>query len=125
MPSREDSTTSGPGLKARLHLGDTLLLCTDGLPEHMSDGDIQALPQAHEAFRQFVEAATHTGGTDHITVIVTRRQDPVPDMSAAEEAAVLTARRGPGHLSQSSASRPNPGTPQRCVQADERPKHGL
>jgi serine/threonine protein phosphatase PrpC len=32
--------------KARLHLGDTLLLCTDGLPEHVPDGDIQALPQA-------------------------------------------------------------------------------
>ena len=24
----------------------TLLLCTDGLPEHVLDGDIQALPQA-------------------------------------------------------------------------------
>jgi hypothetical protein len=90
----------------------------------MPDGDIQALPQAHEAHRRFVEAATRTGGMDNITVIVTRRQDPVPDMIAAEEAAVLTARRGPGHLPQSSASRPNPGMPQRCVQADERLKHG-
>jgi Magnesium chelatase, subunit ChlI len=32
--------------KARLHAGDTLLLCTDGLPTHLPDGDIQALPQA-------------------------------------------------------------------------------
>jgi serine/threonine protein phosphatase PrpC len=53
--------------KARLHAGDTLLLCTDGLPEHMPDGDIQALPQAREARRQFVEAATRAGGTDNIT----------------------------------------------------------
>jgi hypothetical protein len=32
--------------KARLHVGDTLRLCTDGLPEHVLDGDIHALPQA-------------------------------------------------------------------------------
>jgi serine/threonine protein phosphatase PrpC len=32
--------------RARLHVGDTLLLCTDGLPTHVPDGDIQALPQA-------------------------------------------------------------------------------
>jgi serine/threonine protein phosphatase PrpC len=32
--------------KARLHAGDTLLLCTDGLPKHVPNGDIQALPKA-------------------------------------------------------------------------------
>jgi serine/threonine protein phosphatase PrpC len=32
--------------RARLHVGDTLFLCTDGLPTHVPDGDIQALPQA-------------------------------------------------------------------------------
>jgi hypothetical protein len=110
--------------EAKLHVGDTLLLCTDGLLEHMPDGDIQALSQAREACRQFVEAAKRAGGMDNSIIIVTHLRDPVPDTVAAE-AAVLTARRGHGHPSQSSASRPNPGTLQRCVQAEERPKHGL
>ena len=54
-------------------------------------------PQARKACRQFVGAAKRAGGTDNIIVIVTRRRDPVPNTVAAEEAVVLTARRGHGH----------------------------
>jgi serine/threonine protein phosphatase PrpC len=77
--------------KARLHAGDTLLLCTDGLPTHVPDGDIQALPQARETCRQLVEPAKRAGGTDNITVIVARLRDPAQDTVAAEEEAVPTA----------------------------------
>ena len=81
--------------KARLHAGDTLLLCTDGLPKHVPDDDIRALLQvkepARETCRQLVEAASRAGGTDNITVIVARLRDPVPDTVAAEEAVVPTA----------------------------------
>jgi serine/threonine protein phosphatase PrpC len=81
--------------KARLHAGDTLLLCTDGLSKHVPDGDIQALLQAREpareTCRQLVEAANRAGGTDNITVIIARLRHPVPDTVAAEEAAVPTA----------------------------------
>jgi serine/threonine protein phosphatase PrpC len=53
--------------KARLHVGDTSVLCTDGLPTRVPDGNIQALPQARETRRQLVEAASRAGGMDNIT----------------------------------------------------------
>jgi hypothetical protein len=60
--------------KARLQVGDTLLLCTDGLPTYVPDSTIRALLQAQaparETCRRLVEAATRAGGTDNITVIV-------------------------------------------------------
>jgi hypothetical protein len=74
--------------KARLHVGDILRLCTDGLPTHVPDGDLHALPQARETWRQRVEAATRAGRTDKITVIVAQLRDPVPGTVTAEEAAV-------------------------------------
>ena len=81
--------------KARLHTGDTLLLCTDGLPRHVSDPEIMGLLQAREpaqeTCRRLVEAANQAGGTDNITVIVARLRDPLPDTVAAEEAVVPTA----------------------------------
>jgi PPM family protein phosphatase len=81
--------------KARLHTGDTLLLCTDGLPRHVSDPEIMGLLQAREPAREtcrrLVEAANQAGGTDNITVIVARLRDPLPDTVAAEEAVVPTA----------------------------------
>jgi serine/threonine protein phosphatase PrpC len=80
--------------KARLQAGDTLLLCTDGLPKHVPDPDIQALLQAREpareTCRQLVEAANRAGGTDHITVIVARLRHPAQDTAAAEQAAATT-----------------------------------
>jgi serine/threonine protein phosphatase PrpC len=80
--------------KARLQAGDTLLLCTDGLPKHVPDPDIQALLQAREpareTCRQLVEAANRAGGTDHITVIVARLRHPAQDAAAAEQAAAST-----------------------------------
>jgi serine/threonine protein phosphatase PrpC len=52
--------------KARLHAGDPLLLCIDGLPKHVPDGNIQALLQtrepARETCRRLVEAANQAGG---------------------------------------------------------------
>jgi protein phosphatase len=77
--------------KARLHAGDTLLLCTDGLPKHVPDPNIRALLQARkparETCRQLVEAANRAGGTDNITVIVARLRHPAQDTPAAERAA--------------------------------------
>jgi serine/threonine protein phosphatase PrpC len=81
--------------KARLHAGDTLLLCTDGLPKHVPDADIRALLQAREparaTCRRLVESANRGGGTDNITVIVARLGDLAPDTVVAEEAAAPTA----------------------------------
>jgi transposase-like protein len=52
-------------------VGDTLLLCTDGLPKHVPDGDIHALLQAREPCRQLVEAATRV-----LTKAIRRHGEP-------------------------------------------------
>jgi PPM family protein phosphatase len=88
--------------KARLHAGDTLFLCTDGLPKHVPDAAIGALLQAREPAREtcrkLVEAANSAGGTDHTTVIVAR----------LEACGQADGAQRPAHLPPPSASRPNP-----------------
>ena len=60
--------------KATLKLGDTLLLCTDGLTTSLNDEQIKAILDrklgAAETCRQLVEAANAQGGRDNITVVV-------------------------------------------------------
>jgi protein phosphatase len=77
--------------KATLQGGDTLLLCTDGLPKHVADRDISILLQAQEpaqeTCRKLVEAANSAGGTDNITVIVARFPRRAQDPAAAAEVA--------------------------------------
>jgi PPM family protein phosphatase len=56
--------------------GDTLLLCTDGLTKHVPDARIAELmtkaASAKEACAILVGAALEDGGSDNITVVVTR-----------------------------------------------------
>jgi PPM family protein phosphatase len=56
--------------------GDTLLLCTDGLTKHVADARIAELlagaGSAKEACAGLVDAALADGGSDNITVVVTR-----------------------------------------------------
>jgi PPM family protein phosphatase len=82
--------------RADLALGDTLLLCTDGLTQHVSDADIARLlgpsgPSA-EACGRLVEAANAAGGSDNVTVVVARFRETGPD----EEAATAAAAANPG-----------------------------
>lgn len=62
--------------KIELAIGDTLLLCTDGLNKHVPDGQISELLNAdvdtEEVCRRLVDAANNAGGTDNITVVVAR-----------------------------------------------------
>jgi PPM family protein phosphatase len=78
--------------KANLQVGDTLLLCTDGLPMHVSDDTISALLRtqepARETCRKLLDAADRAGGTDNITVIVARVLVPAQEAEMAEKAAV-------------------------------------
>jgi serine/threonine protein phosphatase PrpC len=78
--------------KATLQVGDTLLLCTDGLPKHVADRDISLLLQAQEpsqeTCRKLIEAANSAGGTDNITVIVARFLQRAHGSAAAEVAAI-------------------------------------
>ena len=57
----------------RIHAGDVLLLCTDGLTEYVSSqemADILARHAPQEATRVLVDLANGRGGRDNITVIV-------------------------------------------------------
>jgi len=59
-----------------LNGGDQLLLCTDGLTDMVSDGDIGAILRraatADEACRELVELALNHGGKDNVTVVLAR-----------------------------------------------------
>jgi serine/threonine protein phosphatase PrpC len=62
--------------KLDLALGDTLLLCSDGLNHHVSDEQIRAVLESGAMSRscceQLVQLALQGGGTDNITVLVAR-----------------------------------------------------
>jgi protein phosphatase len=62
--------------KLDLALGDTLLLCSDGLNHHVSDEQIRAVLESGAKSRscceQLVQLALQGGGTDNITVLVAR-----------------------------------------------------
>jgi protein phosphatase len=59
-----------------LEWDDRLLLCTDGLTEHLTDDDIRQVliraSSARGACRTFVDTALERGGTDNVTVVVGR-----------------------------------------------------
>ena len=57
----------------RVRMGDSLLLCTDGLTEYVSEMEIADMLERHapqEATRKLVDLANGRGGRDNITVIV-------------------------------------------------------
>ena len=56
-----------------LHVGDTFLLCSDGLTGHLESEEMQAVIQAHSpsvAALALVGAANERGGRDNITALV-------------------------------------------------------
>lgn len=63
-----------------LHEGDIILLCSDGLTEHVKPDrilDIVSSRTPPEAAQELIEAANQDGGSDNITVIVARVGDMV------------------------------------------------
>jgi len=77
--------------KATLLLGDTLLLCTDGLTARLQDAQIRDLLRqdrsAEETCRLLVHAANEAGGPDNVTAVVARfREARVQDGVAHEQA---------------------------------------
>jgi serine/threonine protein phosphatase PrpC len=69
MPASEPDLAHEP-----LQVGDTYLLCTDGLVERLDDGAIASLLAGPPAWAcpQLVERAYELGGRDNITAIVVR-----------------------------------------------------
>ncbi len=77
--------------RADLALGDTLLLCTDGLTKQVPDTMIARLLAADvpstETCRQLVEEANRAGGADNVTVVVAHFRDAAQQETLQEEAA--------------------------------------
>jgi protein phosphatase len=58
-----------------LHQGDTLLVCSDGLSNMVSDSDIAsalAMPDLAAASDKLIEKALDAGGSDNVTIIALR-----------------------------------------------------
>jgi PPM family protein phosphatase len=64
----------------QLRLGDTLLLCTDGLTRHLDESQIAAVLASPRCSRvmcqQLIESTNALGGRDNTTVVVARFVDP-------------------------------------------------
>lgn len=62
--------------RADLKIGDTVLVCSDGLTKHVSDARIRELlgrsAGAEETCQQLVRTANEAGGSDNVTVVVAR-----------------------------------------------------
>jgi protein phosphatase len=62
--------------KVELDIGDSLLLCTDGLTKHLSNREIlscmEGAESAEEVCRDLVAGALEAGGSDNVTVVVAR-----------------------------------------------------
>lgn len=79
--------------KGELVLGDTLLLCTDGLTKHVPDEEIIRLldsePASEEVCRRLVNTANDAGGSDNITVVVARFRNAGGHKAASESEVAL------------------------------------
>jgi protein phosphatase len=85
--------------------GDRLLLCSDGLTEHVTDDEILAAMQDEDpetGVQRLVDLANERGGTDNTTVLVVRalreREDRLPPLALppeTEEAPVPQRSRWP------------------------------
>lgn len=62
--------------RVKLTIGDTLLLCTDGLTKHVPDEGISQhlslAPSSEDACQTLVSAANEAGGSDNVTCVVAR-----------------------------------------------------
>jgi PPM family protein phosphatase len=77
----EDSVTLEVN-EHRVDAGDLYLMCSDGLSDMVSDGDIAGLVTSSQSLthvaQQLVEAANAGGGRDNITVLLIRATEGVP-----------------------------------------------
>jgi protein phosphatase len=93
--------------KETLAIGDTLLLCTDGLSGFVSEGEIAAILKREGAARttceQLVAAANAAGGKDNITVVVARFQDAQTALDNSAEVAEAVTEDLPAPVAAAAA----------------------
>jgi protein phosphatase len=90
--------------KATLRLGDTLLLCTDGLSRCVPEKQIQQILEsdrpAEETCKRLIATANAEGGPDNITVVVARfRETGAAVQKARQEEAVPVPAEPPAQPS--------------------------
>lgn len=77
-----------------LQVGDTLLLCTDGLTHHLSDASIVECLKTENPLEQVCDSliarANSEGGSDNITVAIARFRDIETKLQHAEQSADVT-----------------------------------
>jgi len=78
--------------RTRLGIGDSLLLCTDGLTRHVPRERIAELlrkdAMAEQVTRQLVDEANAGGGSDNITAVVARFRESGDEIRAARQEAI-------------------------------------
>jgi protein phosphatase len=79
------STATPVTTKIDFQWGDVLLLCTDGLTQHVSEEEIEdrlnRLESAEQVGSDLVSLALQRGGSDNVTVVVGRLRAPVSSYS--------------------------------------------
>ncbi|WP_197356272.1 PP2C family protein-serine/threonine phosphatase [Aureliella helgolandensis] len=75
-----------------LRMGDTLLLCTDGLNKHLSHSTIRQILSedlpTNSVCQKLIDQANLAGGTDNTTVVVTRFSEAEPKQVQLQEATI-------------------------------------
>lgn len=78
-----------------LELGDTLLLCTDGLTHHLDDSSIAQCLRTNVPLKQvcetLIQRANTAGGNDNTTVAIARFSDVDSEMQQQEQSAEVPA----------------------------------
>lgn len=107
------------------HVGDRILLCSDGLINELGDDEIASVlgqhPDPEDAAQALVHEAREAGGSDNITVVVVDIVDdrdgrgPAGDLVAnavgatAAQPAIEGDRAGPDGATQAASRGPDPG----------------
>lgn len=78
-----------------LHIGDRLVLCSDGLTRHVKPEEIAQLVLAHDnpdiAGQRLIDLANERGGEDNVSVIVISVEQKLPNKPPEKEAALADA----------------------------------
>jgi len=80
-------------IKETLEVGDSLLLCSDGLTRYVKDSELLQLIQidqpANQTCTQMIEMANQRGGKDNTTVVLARFVEQCADVESATASAVI------------------------------------
>jgi len=96
--SADESRLDPEVYAANLELGDTILLCTDGLTKYLDNPRLIELLTSQDSSeaicQRMIDEANNAGGSDNITVVISRFRDATDDVAAAASRGELTSEQG-------------------------------